>query len=230
MDNKALKHGEWDLISGCALFEGTAEAFIMKVLGDDRSRLLVLEKGDIVFDVYDYRRTLGLVLSGSIAVTKPPSTRYAMNTLWPGDLFGAADLYDEDAAVVTVLTAQSPCRVVFFSRDLLETLVFGEKAAALNYIRFLTGRVRFLNEKIRGLVSDSAEEALKHYLAGNADSGRIVHLDGSMSKLADTLNIGRASLYRAFDALENSGSIRKNGREVHIIKLDETSEIEREML
>jgi CRP-like cAMP-binding protein len=220
-----LKRGDRALISGCVLFTGTADAFVARALADERCRLVTLGKGADVAGAYDYRRCLGLVLSGSIAVTKNSSSRFVMNTLGRGSLFGAANLYDEDcaeddAAAVSVLTAVAPCRIVFFPRGLVETLMGEERAVALNYIRFLTGRVKFLNGKIQGLVSESAEDALKQYLILNAgtDAGKLlVRLPGSISALAEQLNIGRASLYRAFEALEKERLIRKTGKEIEIL-------------
>jgi CRP-like cAMP-binding protein len=227
MDKTDLKRGEWELISGCALFQDIAEGVIIRSLEDARCRLITLNKGAVVFDAYDYRNCLGLVLSGSIAVTKPTGSRYAMASLGRGSLFGSANLFDDDSDVVTVLTALSDCRIVFFPLELLETLMREVNDIALNYIRFLTSRVRFLNDRIQGLVSVSAEDALKHYLIQNAvtfGEKRIVRLRGSISSLAETLNIGRASLYRAFEALRRSGNIVKNGKEIEVIALDGLSQ------
>lgn len=223
MEKTDLKHGEWELISGCALFQGIEEGVVVRSLEDTRCRLITLSKGAVVFDAYDYRNCLGLVLSGSITVTKPTGSRYAMASLGHGNLFGSANLFDDDSDVVTVLTALSDCRIVFFPRELLETLMREVNDIALNYIRFLTSRVRLLNDKIKGLVSVSAEAALKQYLLQNAETRgekHVVRLRGSVSSLAETLNIGRASLYRAFEALRRSGSIIKSGKEIEIIALD----------
>lgn len=220
MDKAELKRGEWELITGCALFHGIDEGIVAGVLETAGCRFVSLCKGAVVFDAYDYRNCLGLVLSGSVNVTKPSSSRYTMATLGRGSLFGSANLYDDDTAAVTVLTASSNCRIVFFPRELLETIMLETQQVALNYIRFLTGRVRFLNDKIEGLVSVNAEAALKQYLIQNTvtcGEKRIVRLHGSISALAETLNIGRASLYRAFEALRQSGSIIKNGKEIEII-------------
>jgi hypothetical protein len=75
-----------------------------------------------------------------------------------------------------------------------------DSEAAFNYIRFLTDRVRFLNKKIDGLVAEGAVASLRHYLLQNAAASgdrRIVRPAGSLSALAEQLNIARASLYRA---------------------------------
>ena len=97
-----------------------------------------------------------------------------------------------------------------------------DSTVSFNYIRFLSGRVRFLNEKIDGLVSQNAPASLGNYLALNAEpsGGKlIVRPTGSISALAEQLNISRASLYRAFDTLERGGLIKRNGREIEIVKL-----------
>lgn len=219
VDIKALKRGERALVSGCALFQDIDEGLVARALSDARCSHVVLRRGAVVADVYDYRRCLGLILAGSLDVTKNSSSRFVMNTLGRGSLFGAANLYDSDETAVTVLTAVSPCRLIFFPRALLETLMGEANAVALNYIRFLTGRVRFLNEKIQGLVSESAEDALKQFLILHAETDStksLVRLTGSMTALAEQLNIGRASLYRAFEALEKEGLIRKDGKEIEI--------------
>ncbi|NLA87685.1 MAG: Crp/Fnr family transcriptional regulator [Clostridiales bacterium] len=224
-----LISGEWKRITGCTLFRGVVEDIIARALEDERCRLIVLKKNAVVFDVYDYRNCLGLVLSGSIAVTKPSGSRYVMTNLWRGSLFGSANLYDDDTDVVSVLTASSACRIVFFPRALVEALMGEANDIALNYIRFLTGRVRFLNDRIQGLVSGSAEAALKQYLMQNAAASgdnNIVRLPGSISSLAGTLNIGRASLYRAFESLERAGIIKKTGKEIEITSPDGLSIIE----
>lgn len=227
MDIIDLQPGEWERIAGCTLFQGVGEAVVTRALEDTRSQLVALSKGDVVFDAYDYRNCLGVVLAGTIAVTKPTGSRYMMAALARGSLFGAANLYDNDTDVVTVLTASSDCRIVFFPKELLETLMGEVHDVALNYIRFLTGRVRFLNDKIQGLVSASAEAALKQYLLHNAvvcGKKCIVRPAGSIASLAEALNIGRASLYRAFQALQQTGVIRKNGKEIEIIDLDVLSD------
>ena len=233
MDISVLKRGEFQLIERCFLFNGTDRVFLSRALGDVRCRFVEVRKGDVVFDVFDYRNTLGFILAGRIKVTKPSSSRYSMTTLEKGSLFGSADLYDEDVEVVTVLKAAANCRLVFFPRGLFETLLGEDNTLSLNYIRFLTGRVRFLNEKIYTLVAENTLASLHHYLAANAEpdgSRLLVRLDGSLSALAERLNIGRASLYRALDALEREGVIARNGREITIVDPEKLAAMHQEEL
>ena len=88
----------------------------------------------------------------------------------------------------------------------------------MNYVRFLSDRIRFLNSKIATFTADSAKSKLMRYLVSQAElqnnpEGNVV-LPVSCQKLAESLNIGRASLYRAFEQLENDGLIRRSGKAV----------------
>ena len=88
---------------------------------------------------------------------------------------------------------------------------------ALNYMAFLTDRVRFLNSRIAVYTSQGASGKLYSWLCANGDGdGALPKL--SMTKLAAALNMGRTSLYRAFDELEKQNLlVRKDGK-VRVIR------------
>ena len=75
-----------------------------------------------------------------------------------------------------------------------------------------------LNRKIRYLTAGSAERRLALYLS--SFESETVELDASISSLSELLDIGRASLYRAFDTLIADGYIQKDGRTIHILDPD----------
>ena len=90
----------------------------------------------------------------------------------------------------------------------------------MNYVRFLSDRIRFLNSKISTFTADSAKSKIMRYLISQAEiqsnpDGNVL-LTMSCQKLAEFLNMGRASLYRAFEQLESDGLIRRNGKSVEI--------------
>ena len=97
----------------------------------------------------------------------------------------------------------------------------GDFTVAENYIRFLSDRIRFLNNKIGGLLISGAGTTFRYWLmnkARTADGKLYVDVDVSMSALAEMLNMGRASLYRSIDDLEREGLIKKEGRRIYILK------------
>jgi CRP-like cAMP-binding protein len=90
---------------------------------------------------------------------------------------------------------------------------------AVNYIKFLSDRVAFLNRRIDSFTAPDAEKSLARFICLNATSeSEYQHEVGvkNYSEVAQRLNIGRASLYRAFEALEDEGLISKDGKTLKI--------------
>ena len=217
---KQLSANDLKTVSCCFLFKGESDAFVLRAVSDEKCEIAGFKKGEIIFDRHDFRRCIGIILSGRVHVSNAPEDgkRFLMNTLENGGIFGAAAVFSDEPDYVTVLTAASACRVLFLPQQLLTDLMRESTAVMDNYLRFLSGRIHFLNAKIQGLTSSSAVQALARHLAGLADcdSGSII-LKTGLSSLADTLNLGRASLYRAFDALEAVGAIKRNGKNIDIL-------------
>ena len=84
-----------------------------------------------------------------------------------------------------------------------------------NYIGFLSDRIRFLNRKITYLTAGNAERRLALYLISFGTDH--VELSESISALSDLLNLGRASIYRAFDKLAEDGYLEKQGRHITLL-------------
>ena len=207
-----LEPEEVSRVRSCPLFTGMEEAEVLSALAADGVHRLRYRKGEIIYRPHEFSRKLGILLSGSIAVTKG---EFPVSRLRPGDLFGAAALYNEEPDYVTTLNVLSDCAVVFMSQDWLENQMELRPALRCNYIRYLSGRIRFLSGKLEELTGPTAEAKLFHYLAQRARQGA-VELDCSMTELAKRLGMGRASLYRALDALEGEGTIKRTGRTVFL--------------
>lgn len=209
------------IISSCFLFSGEV-ALAERALRDELCFMRTYSKKDIIYDVNAYHREIGLILEGTVEVSKqsPEGGRFVMNVLSAESLFGAAALFNDAAEYVTRLTAKTECRIVFFSQELMRKLMRENHAVAENYIAFLSDRIHFLNDKISGLLVGSTGGALRRWLRENArgaDGKVSVYLSMGMSGLAGRLNMGRASLYRSFDELEDAGIIKRNGRDVTIL-------------
>ncbi len=220
MDPRHLKDRDIETILGGFLFRGISEDKLRRICSADGCTLLKFEKGDVIYSPEAFLKSCGLILSGSVKVTKasPGGQELFMNALKRGALFGAAALWDGHDGYVASLTALEKCRILFFSQELMESAMKAEPELALNYIRFLTGRVCFLNDKIQSLIAGRSSDTLAHYLEMKLEhSGESFELDMGMTELAAALNISRASLYRAFEALENKKALVRNGRKITIL-------------
>lgn len=173
-------------------------------------------RGEDIYAPNDYHKALGVVLRGRAEAVSVRSEKAVLTTFRAGGVFGAAALFG-DREYVSHIRGATDCRVQFLPESLLREWIVTYPEMALNYIAFLTDRVRFLNGKIAVYTCEGAAGKLYSWLSGNCDDeGEIPKL--SMTKLAATLNIGRTSLYRGLDELaEKHLIVRKDGK-VRVIR------------
>ena len=207
----SLTPAQRELLSRCFLFEGLPPEGFGEVTGGLSAE--VYPAGEVIYSPRRFRRAMGVVLEGRLAVLK--GKELLLKTLGPGQCFGAAAIFCPAEDYVTTVMAKTPSALVFLSGQWLTGLFAQHPASAVAYIAFLSQRIRFLNRKIDSFTAPSARETLYHHLLAAEVDGR-VEVAGGYSQLARGLNIGRASIYRALDALEEEGVIRREGRVVFL--------------
>lgn len=197
-------------LSRCPLFGGLSRETLDSLTGDDRA-VRTYTDGEIIGSADESGSPLLIVLAeGKATVTTPNAGRNVLlRFLGAGDLFGIANLFS-DAPSVSTVRASGGCTCLLIPEDTVRALLDRDRGFRQNYIGYLSGRVRFLNRKIGYLTAGSAERRLALYLAGLGQGE--VTLAESLSSLSELLNLGRASLYRAFDRLTADGYLVKNGK------------------
>ena len=105
-----------ELLEGTFLFQGAPEAAQAPSPTPGRSAGAAA-KGEVIYDPRHFQRCLGVVLEGSVQVSKGA---LIMSVLKRGDLFGAAALFYQRPDYATTLTARSPCRLLLFPQALVE--------------------------------------------------------------------------------------------------------------
>lgn len=154
---------------------------------------------------------MGMIITGSAAVNKG---RAVINTLVPGDIFGAVTLFSDEPSPATTVTARVECSAVFFEKDAIAELIESEPGAAIGFAAYLSARIRFLTRRIEALTAGDSASKLLSYLLEREQDGEVDIQ--SCAELARRLDVGRASLYRALDNLETSGDIRREGKKIFI--------------
>ena len=99
----------------------------------------------------------------------------------------------------------------YVDQELLDRLLGEEALLRRNYLTYLTGRIRFLNARLGSLAVGDTEGRVVRYLLSSLSYGAV---ECSASGLARQLGISRASVYRAFQDLEQAGLIRREGRAI----------------
>lgn len=175
--------------------------------------------------------SLFVILKGTAAVYGNPKTSpVILNTLKVGRVFGMASLFG-DKCGTTVIKAKDNCTYALLAQPTIETMLKNDIDFTKNYISFLSDKIRFLNKKIAFFTSGSAEKTLgKYILSLPLGDDNCVKIDMSLSKLAQNLDIGRASLYRALDSLEEKCFITRNNNVIKITSPEEFKKIYGETL
>ena len=206
--SNSLTQCQMSLLSATALFQNVPEEVIASILEREGCTLEEFPPGETIYRPDRFRRSLGILLSGQVRVTKDALT---VSTLEPGALFGAAALYNDAPDYATTLTALSPCTALMLTQELLDQLLSEQALLRQNYLRYLSSRIRFLSARLQSLAAGGAEGRLSRYLLENLTGGKLVC---PATELAARLGVSRASLYRAFDALEASGLIQRQGKTI----------------
>lgn len=205
----ALTPEQLEQLSHCFLLEGIPPERLEPMAAG-----LAAERypaGAVIYSPARFRKAMGVVLEGRLAVLK--GKELLLNTLGPGQCFGAAAIFCPAEDYVTTVAAKTSAALVFLSDQWLTGLFARHPPAAVAYIAFLSQRIRFLNRKIDSFTAPNAQETLyRHLLAIQRDG--TAEIAGGYSQLARALNIGRASLYRALEALEAEGRIRREGKRI----------------
>ena len=168
-------------------------------------------RGEVIYSPHDFRRCLGLILSGSVRVTKDT---LIVSTLQTGDIFGAAALFSDCEEYATTLTAMSDCQVLFVPQAAVLELLRASPTFMERYVRYQSDRIRFLSRRLDTVSAGTAERRLAQFLLGMADPSGTLRI--SATALCRTLGVSRATLYRAFEVLEEDGAITRDGKAIRI--------------
>ncbi len=190
-----------------------------------------LEKSDVLSKLQNaetftkgdelYRNgTLGIILNGNATVKRlnDIGDSITIRAISSGELFGAASVFGCWKDGMSSIIANSSCEVLYISEENFCELIKSYPQISINYIEFLSGRIRFLNRKLDAFTAKTTEERLYEFLLSLSDGDGNISLNFGMAELARRLNVGRTSIYRDIDALESKKLIKRDGHNFKIRK------------
>lgn len=175
--------------------------------------------GESISDLLHHTPAIAVLLSGNASVHNAEGDPTCLRFLSRGSVFGVAALFAQTPDPISTVRATSSCEIALLGADLITQWITQNPSFSMHYIRFLCDRVRFLNGRITAFTATCATEKLRNHLYELCAGRYPVTLVLNAARLATMLGIGRASLYRAFDALEKAGHIVKNGKSVTVLSL-----------
>ncbi len=208
MDKKDLK-----FLYETFLFRDIRPEDAEPLLRDEEFCVHICRKGERV----TFKNEIAFVQSGECEVICDQSGHdiLILNNLKKGDSFGILSIFT-DEPYITAVIAKKDTRILSLRQESLLRWIEHSSALAMNVIRFLAGRVSFLNRKVATLGSSTVEEKCVSYLRDEfRKKGNTV--DFPVSRVARKLGVGRASLYRAISSLYEQGIISHEGGFIKIL-------------
>ncbi len=213
-----LNLNDLKILRGCFLFEDIDDNELSKLndfLAAEKCSVVKYQKDELIFGK-DCSYQLGILLSGKATAVCSQGDKSALKCFSKGEIFGAAGVFCKDVkTALSRVKAVSSCCILFIGRDCIEKLIKSNTEIAIKYIEFLSNRVGFLNNRIATFTSNQAVRRLAKYILENADS--LQNEDISFAALARSLDISRASFYRAKNELEQSGAALLDSKKITLL-------------
>ena len=205
---------EWRRIWAMPLFGGIDREKAEAILREHGCTTCSFADGEVLMSPDVHQKRIGILLKGEATVTTPdPGKETLLRFLSPDEPFGIANLF-LDTPFVSIIRAKGACKAFFLTEEAVRALLESDRTFLYRYLSFLSGRICYLNRKIGYLTAGTAERRLALYLSSYSLAE--FSLNTSITSLSELLDIGRASLYRAFDKLCEDGLIEKDGRRIRI--------------
>ena len=199
------------------LFRNVPEDWIRSWLTRSGAFVEEYESGAYLFRKSDTGDRLGIILRGSADVSRlSEDGMMHMSTLSKNDLYGAASLFGGDTEFVTDIRCNERVRVLIIGEEEMLSLLSEQKTVLKNYLMYLNGRIRFLNKRLDAFSKNTVPSKLQTFFASEAKND--VYTVKNYTKLSETLCLSRATLYRALDALEASGKIKREGKNIILLE------------
>lgn len=171
---------------------------------------------------------LPVIISGQAAVLGKNSEKNSviLRLLKSGSVFGVSGLFSDEEERISLIRAEKATEALLIPQSVISELIHKNGDFAEAYIRLLGAKIRYLGSKVEAFTAGSAEAKLAKHLVtlisaeDRSEGEQEITLECSLSRLADMLNIGRASLYRAIDSLTEKGFITHSDRRITVKDLD----------
>lgn len=199
-------------------FYGISHEYIKSCFSSEKISVKEFSKNELAYSSSSSSPTVAIIAEGSAKVYSDCENENALlKTLYAGDIFGIANLYAEDEPFPSRIIASSKTKILFIDGEVFKSFIENDRIALKNYLSFQAKKIVYLNKKISTLTAGNAEKKLLHFMIDHSHDNLFLS-PCSMSELADMLQLGRASLYRAIDYLVENELIEKVSKNTFIIK------------
>ncbi len=212
----------FDIISSLFLFKNVPFDRLERLVNNISPELKRFSPGERIYSPKEFSTKIGFVVKGLCVVERQRAdgTPIPLNMLSDGDAFGVLSVFSDGGEFPTFIKAKKDTQVIFLNKDDVIYLVKNEPEIAINTIYFLGNRIAFLNDKLSTFSSDNTEQKVAKFLMYESKKHNSPSFAFNCKKASEALNIGRASLYRAIDALTRDGILALENKIINISDLE----------
>ncbi|MDU4960777.1 MAG: Crp/Fnr family transcriptional regulator [Sporomusaceae bacterium] len=208
------------LLQRSYLFKNKRLGEIQLLLRQIHYRVQDFSENELIFTAGQPASTLGIILSGRVAVQKIFPTGKIMTVSSRGnfDLLADATLFAQTSVYPATLCAAAASRIFLLPKPELLKLFAIDQTIMLNFLCSVSNRIFMLNDKIELLSLSSIQAKIAHYLisASESSGSAVVRLPFSKKAWAEHLNVSRTSLSRELRQMATSGLISFSQRRIVI--------------
>ena len=212
-----------DLLLSLPLFLGADADRLAKSIERGSFTCHIYRSGETVYSPDEEEKRLIIFSSGEASVYSADESRSVLlRTVTAGKTVGVANLFSSERYVSRII-ADKKCETVEITATDFRLLLESDGAILHNFLSFLSNKICYLNKKIVYLTAGSAERRLAVFLDSHSSEigSDSFPLPVPMNSLAEMLNLGRASLYRAADKLEADGFITRDGKNIKLVSKEQ---------
>lgn len=211
------------IIRACQLFSGLPDVQL-----DEVSAIALVKKyprAETIFFEGDIAQGFYLVAEGRVKIFKMSfeGKEQILHIFGPGEPFGEVPVFHGQPFPANAFTLIKST-LLYFPRQPFVDLVTGNPSLALNMLAMLSLRLRRFASQIESLSLKEVPGRLAAYLvylAEEQENRECVTLDIPKGQLASLLGTIPETLSRIFAKMSDEGLIRVEGKDIHLLNLDE---------
>ena len=214
------------LLLKCPLFSGVSADNLNAMLKCLNASVRDFGKGEFVFSAGDEPRRVGVLLSGTLHITREDfyGNRILITVIEPGDLFGEAFACAEAAELPVSAVAASDCTVLL--TDYLRIVKSCTNACEFhsrliqNMLNIIANKNIQLTQKLEHVTQHNTREKLLSYLAERAQvtGRRKFTIPLNRQELADYLAVERSAMSAELSRMQSDGLLNFHKNEFELLR------------
>ncbi len=211
-----------DFLLKTFLFSSIKRETALIILSELNFEVKSFSHGESIYEPHQYEKKIGFLMNGECIINKLKSdgTLVPLNTVKEGESFGILAVLSAENEYPTQIVSSRNSKILFITKEDFLSILKKQPEIAMNVISFLTKKISFLNRKISTFASDNVEQKLASYIVSECIKKQKNEFPFNCKRTAESINVGRASIYRAINSLTDAGLICLKNKKIYILDLD----------